>query len=240
MKGAFTDARENKPGLVEIADRGTLFLDEIGEMPVELQVKLLNFLESQRFRRLGGTSEREVEVRIVTATNRDLNSLMAGGRFREDLFYRIATATHTLPPLREIASDIPLVAHRFGTDVARELGKPFRGLTPAAQKRLQGWQWPGNVRELKNVMERALIFASSPMLDVEDLPPLDRLISKGDDTPPGEGVLLPLGLSLPQVEGEYIRRTMKAHDGKVQEAADALGISRKSLWEKRKRLNLDG
>jgi DNA-binding NtrC family response regulator len=240
MKGAFTDARENKPGLVEIADRGTLFLDEIGEMPVELQVKLLNFLESQRFRRLGGTSEREVEVRIVTATNRDLNSLMAGGRFREDLFYRIATATHTLPPLREIASDIPLVAHRFGTDVARELGKPFRGLTPAAQKRLQGWQWPGNVRELKNVMERALIFASSPMLDVVDLPPLDRLISKGDDTPPGEGVLLPLGLSLPQVEGEYIRRTMKAHDGKVQEAADALGISRKSLWEKRKRLNLDG
>lgn len=239
MKGAFTDARENKPGLVEVADRGTLFLDEIGEMPVELQVKLLNFLESQRFRRLGGTIEREVEVRIIAATNRDLNTLMAERRFREDLFYRIATATHTLPPLREVASDIPLIADRFGAAMSAELGKSYNGLTPSARKALQEWRWPGNVRELKNVIERALIFATKPLLDLPDLPRLDRKAGVSGPTLSGDGVFIPLGLTLPEVEGEYIRRTMMAHGGKVQEAAAALGISRKSLWEKRKRLTDD-
>lgn len=239
MRGAFTDAKENKPGLVETAERGTLFLDEIGELPIELQVKLLNFLESRRFRRLGGTIEREVEVRIVTATNRDLERLMEGGRFREDLFYRITTATHTLPPLRDIRSDIPLLARRFATEVARDLGKPFSGITPSAEKRLQSWPWPGNVRELKNVMERALIFSSSPQLEVADLPRLDRVMARRDHPITGEGVFLPLGLPLPKVEREYIRRTMEAHNGRVQDAADALGISRKNLWEKRKRLNTE-
>lgn len=233
MRGAFTDARESKPGLVEVADGGTLFLDEIGELPLALQVKLLNFLESRSFRRLGGTRELTVDLRIVTATNRPLEELVAEQAFRQDLFYRISVASHTLPPLRDIASDIPLLADTFVRKLARELGKDVDRISPDAMEVLQNWRWPGNARELHNVLERALIFARGPELGVRDLPPLEGGAAAGD-----EPFALPRGLTLKEVEREYIRLTLDAHGDNVSETAESLGISRKNLWEKRKRHGL--
>lgn len=233
MRGAFTDARENKRGLVEIADRGTLFLDEIGELPLDLQVKLLNFLESRSFRRLGGTKELKVELRVVTATNRKLDDLVASGAFRQDLFYRVSVATHTLPPLREIASDIPLLANHIVDALAVELGKEISGLTPEALEVLQSWRWPGNVRELRNVLERAMLFSRGPHLGASDLPPLRGTAEAGESV-----FQLPANLTLKDAEREYIRLALEAHGDNVAETADALGISRKNLWEKRKRHGL--
>jgi DNA-binding NtrC family response regulator len=233
MKGAFTDARENKQGLVEVADGGTLFLDEIGEMPLALQAKLLNFVESRRFRRLGATREREVDLRLVTATNQDLQARVAEGAFREDLFYRISTATYVIPPLRDIRTDIPALADHFAKEIGRNFGKRIEGVTPAALGRLEAHDWPGNVRELRNVIERALIFAEGPELVVEDLPDAFERRSRPRTQ---EGI--PLGLTLRELEAKYIALTVQALDGRIGDAAESLGISRKSLWERRKRYGL--
>jgi len=235
MKGAFTDARENKEGLVEAADGGTLFLDEIGEMSLQLQAKLLGFVESRRFRRLGATRDREVDLRLVTATNRPLEASVAEGAFRQDLFYRISTATHTLPPLREMVSDIPMLADHLAREIGRVFGKKIEGVTEAAAAELSTWPWRGNVRELRNILERALIFAEGPRVGLSDLPARPEASTvawRGD-----EAVLRP-GLTLKELEKLYIARTMEHHEGRVTEAADSLGISRKSLWEKRKRYGL--
>lgn len=261
MKGAFTGASTNKTGLAEHADHGTLFLDEIGELSLELQAKLLSFLESRRFRRVGGTREIEVQLRLIAATNRDLGSAVAEGRFREDLFYRISVATHTLPPLRDVIDDLPELASHLARELTRDAGRPFRGLTPAAIDSLKAWHWPGNVRELRNVVERALIFAQDGWIDRDSLPHLQIASSalrdgndlEGNDlkssdpsatpasTPtasrPG-GATIPRGLSLREVEREYIRDALAAHGGHVQATADSLGISRKNLWEKRRKHGL--
>src|SRR5216117_2867092 len=169
-KGAFTDARESKRGLIEVADGGTLFLDEIAELAPELQAKLLNVLESRRFRRLGGTEELEVSLRLVTATNRNLEELVQAGRFRADLYYRVGVAAMTLAPLREIASDIPLLAEHFRELFAQEFKKKIDRIDPPALETLGSWRWPGNVRELRNVIERAMIFSEGPVLRQADLP----------------------------------------------------------------------
>ncbi len=235
MKGAFTDARDNKQGLVEVADGGTLFLDEIGELPLELQVKLLNFLESQRFRRLGGTREREVDVRVIAATNRPVSDLLEQNGFRRDLFYRIAVANHTLPPLREIRSDIPAIATSILTQLAAELGRDVHAISAPVIELLERWDWPGNVRELRNMLERSLIFASGPELQVHDLP---SYLKSARRTRRASRFQMRSGLTLREVEREYIRLTLEATEGKVKEAADQLGISRKNLWEKRKRHGL--
>ncbi len=237
MKGAFTDARENKPGLVETADGGTLFLDEIGEMSLPLQAKLLSFVESRRFRRLGATREREVEVRLVTATNQPLEERVRAGAFREDLYYRISTATHRLPALREMRSDIPALANHFARSLGKEFGKKIEGLSEAALERLSSWPWSGNVRELRNIIERALIFAQGPVLDASDFPaePVSTGNALGSGSNPA-GV--PLGMTLKEVERAYIERTVEDFDGRITDAAESLGISRKSLWEKRKRYGL--
>ncbi len=251
MKGAFTDARQNKIGLAELADGGTLFLDEIGELPLELQVKLLSFLESRQFRRLGGTREIDVHLRLVTATNRNLQRAIAEGRFREDLFYRISVATHTLPALRQISSDLPALAHHLGRELARDAGRTFHGFTDDAMARLLAWHWPGNVRELRNAVERALLFSPDGVLDVAALPSLGRPGTsrsvgaeggaesdereKGAATP---ALSLASGLTLQEVEREYIVHALETHAGRVQEAASSLGISRKSLWEKRRKHGL--
>ena len=233
MRGAFTDARETKPGLVEVADGGTLFLDEIGELPLDLQVKLLNFLESRSFRRLGGTRELKVELRVVTATNRRLEELVAEGAFRQDLFYRISVATHTLPALRDIASDIPLLATQIVETLSAELGKDVRGLSPEAMEVLQQWSWPGNVRELRNVLERAMLFAKGSVLEGADLPRLAGGLEPGQST-----FVLPADLTLKEAEKEYIRLSLEAHADNVADTAKSLGISRKNLWEKRKKHGL--
>src|SRR5438552_15109066 len=169
-KGAFTDAREAKRGLIEVADGGTLFLDEIAELGSEVQAKVLNFLESRRFRRLGSTDEIEVGLRLITATNRDLKQQVDAGKFRADLYYRITVAAVTLPPLREVKSDIPFLAAHFREALNCEFKKRVESLDATALQALQAWNWPGNVRELRNVIERAMIFGDGPSLKRSDLP----------------------------------------------------------------------
>jgi two-component system response regulator AtoC len=236
-KGAFTDAREAKRGLIEVADGGTLFLDEIAELGAELQAKLLNFLESRRFRRLGGTEEIEVSLRLVTATNRDLEQAVEARRFRSDLYYRITVATITLPHLREIKSDIPLLADHFRQVFNREFKKKVESIEPDALRVLEGWRWPGNVRELRNVIERAMIFADGPTLRRSDLP-APGAAAPSAPAARAKTFQLPKGLSLADAQREYIRLTLEETDGDVQRAAEILGISRKSLWEKRKKYGL--
>jgi two-component system, NtrC family, response regulator AtoC len=238
-KGAFTDAREAKRGLIETADGGTLFLDEIGELTPEIQAKLLSFLESRRFRRLGGTEEIEVDLRLITATNRNLAEIVRSGRFRTDLYYRIAVASHTLPPLRDIISDLPLLANHYREVFNREFKKKVEAIEDGALDLMRAWQWPGNVRELRNVMERSLIFCEGPRLRGADLPKLSQL------GPPGAGssadsddFRLDQGLTLVEAEREYIRLTLQHTGGDVQRSAEILGISRKNLWEKRKKHGL--
>jgi len=239
QKGAFTDARESKRGLIEVADSGTLFLDEIGDLPPELQAKLLNFLESRRFRRLGGTEEIEISQRIITATNRNLEEAVRKGDFRADLYYRISVATHSLPALRDIKGDLPLLANHFRDVFNAEFRKEVAQISPKALELLEDWEWPGNVRELRNVIERAMIFAEGAALEESDLPELGtiEILNK----PGGDGAdsfLLPKGLTLADAEKEYIRKTLADCDDSIQRAAETLGISRKNLWEKRKRYGL--
>jgi DNA-binding NtrC family response regulator len=239
QKGAFTDARESKRGLIEVADTGTLFLDEIGDLSKELQAKLLNFLESRRFRRLGGTEEIEVSQRIITATNRDLESLVKKGEFRTDLYYRISVATHSLPPLRDVKSDLPLLAEHFRDMFNGEFRKQVERIGPAALATLETWDWPGNVRELRNVIERAMIFADGSELTPQDLPELGSLeVAEGQEADGGDSFRVARGLTLAEAEKVYIQHTLDACENSVQRAAETLGISRKNLWEKRKKYGL--
>ena len=239
QKGAFTDARESKRGLIEVAEAGTLFLDEIGDLSPELQAKLLNFLESRRFRRLGGTEEIDVSQRVITATNRDLEQAVRKGEFRKDLYYRISVATHALSPLRETKSDLPLLADHFREVFKQEFRKQVEKIGQEALKVMVDWNWPGNVRELRNVIERAMIFAEGSELRPGDLPELGAIEIAEQLKIDGVDVFgVNRGLSLADAEKEYIRLTLEAYDGSVQRAAESLGISRKNLWEKRKKYGL--
>jgi two-component system, NtrC family, response regulator AtoC len=239
QRGAFTDARESKRGLIEVANGGTLFLDEIGELSPELQAKLLNVLESRRFRRVGGTEEIEVNLRLIAATNRDLESHVRAGRFRQDLYYRICVVTCTLPPLRDVPSAIPVLANHFRELFNRQFKKNVQTIDPAVLATMAAWHWPGNVRELRNVIERALIFADGESLLPEHLPPLTAVEAPSSNGhSPNGGFAIAKGLSLAEVEKEYIRNTLEDLDGDVQRSAERLGISRKSLWERRKKHGL--
>ena len=253
-KGAFTDARKAKQGLVEVASGGTLFLDEIGTLSMEMQAKLLTFLESRTFRRVGGTTDREVELRVVAATNADLPTEIAAGRFREDLYYRLNVAHFVLPPLREIRSDIPELARAFVARAADYFRKPKPRIHDESLGQLLEYDWPGNARELRNVVERALIFSRGDTLrlDVPVSGPGGQIRGPGGAAPdpaaePGQPasesgtdahLTLPLGLTLEEVERRYIRATLDALDGQVAEAADGLGVTRKVLWSRRKKLGI--
>ena len=238
-KGAFTDAKEAKRGLIELADGGTVFLDEIAELDPELQAKLLNFLESRRFRRIGGTEELEVDLRLITATNRDLEEQVRAGRFRSDLYYRIAVASLVLPSLREIANDVPMLAEHFREVFTREFRKRAESIEPSALDLLKRWSWPGNVRELRNVIERAVMFSDGPTLKRSDLPPLGDLRTEPRKSGGRKDHMrIPRGLTLDEAEREYIRHTLEDTGGNVQRAAEILGISRKNLWEKRRKYGL--
>jgi len=238
-KGAFTDARAAKLGLLEIADGGTLFLDEIDSMSIPLQAKLLSFLESRQFRRLGGTEEIKVSTRIVCATNADLNEKVVAKEFRKDLLFRINVVSIPLPPLRRMGRDVLAIAEKVAAGFAEEFGKPLDGFTEAAAEKLLAHDWPGNVRELRNVLERALIFSKAATLDADDL-----IVQKTDlfdgAASDADTFRFRSGAALEELEYEYIKHTLANNrNTSYADVAKLLGISKKTLWEKRKRYNLD-
>ena len=167
-RGAFTGALQKRIGRFEMADKGTLFMDEVGELPSDTQVKLLRVLQEQEFERIGATRSQRVDVRLVAATNRDLETEVNGGRFRRDLFYRLNVFPVRIPPLRERSGDIPLLVKHFLVQLQRKLAKPLQAVTEEGMQRLQAYPWPGNVRELQNVLERACVMATSPIVEIDD------------------------------------------------------------------------
>ena len=232
-KGAFTDAKDRKQGLFEIADRGTIFLDEIGDLVPELQPKLLKVLETKTFRRLGGTRELTVDVRLIAATNRNLQAEVERGRFREDLYYRLSVMPLMLPAVRDRTREdrMSLVTRILG-DLRKELPDGPPALSSEVVERLLAYPWPGNVREMRNVLERALILGrGQPAVSVEHLPGEFR-------ARPGVGDRRHTPLSLDDLERQHIDRTLKHHGGNRTRAAAELGISRATLINKIKRYNL--
>src|SRR3954452_9862051 len=205
VRGAFTDARTDRPGRFEHADGGTLFLDEIGDMPHEMQAKLLRTLESGELVRLGSNEPIHVDVRLISATNKNLDELVAEKKFREDLYFRIKGVTILIPPLRERREDIPLLTHYFVQQAAEKYGKPIDGIDPEAQRVLVGYGWPGNVRQLRMVVEQMVGLASGPRLVVDDVPP-DLRPAGGE---PVAGLSNLAGISLEQAERELIRNTLR-------------------------------
>ena len=231
-KGAFTDAHSLKRGLAELADRGTLFLDEIGAMPLELQAKLLLFVERREARRVGGTDPIPVRCRLITATHENLRQRVRDGTFRQDLLFRLDVASVEMPPLREIPSVIPELTLMFVRELCEEAGRPAPSVAEASLAELRDYTWPGNVRELRNAVERALIFLSGDVLTIP-APSAWDLLPEGTS-----GVLLPYGLSLDEVERRYIQATLERSATDLAETAAGLGISRKTLWERRRRFRL--
>ncbi len=252
-RGAFTGAVGSKPGRFELADGGTLFLDEIGEVPVEIQVKLLRAIQESEFERVGGIKTLQVDVRLIAATNRDLKALIAEGRFREDLYYRLAVVPVALPPLRDRREDIPLLVRHFIQKYDERLGKRVEGIEPEAMELLLGYSWPGNIRELENLMERSVLFADGPLIQASSLP--DSLRERGPQPPvpiaavgPLGAIAAPSGASMKEIvrqaqadlERELIGRALEETAGNVTRAAKRLQISRKSLQVKMKELGLRG
>jgi DNA-binding NtrC family response regulator len=228
-RGAFTDARQPKQGLFQSAHGGTLFLDEIGEMPAALQAKLLRVIEDRRVRPIGSTRETAVDVRIVAATNTKLEDAIASGRFRADLFYRIATVTIAIPPLRERPEDITLLARHFSARAAAESGRAPLQIDDEAMACLSRHPWPGNVRELQNAIQHAVILCRGDRITRDDLPP--RITGATTSHINLESAVA-MGLTIDELEREYIRATLAAVDGNKSEAATVLGIDRKTLYRK--------
>jgi DNA-binding NtrC family response regulator len=224
-KGAFTGAVGVKRGLVEAAHRGTMFLDEIGDTDLAVQPKLLKVVEEKRFRRLGDVGERQVDVRFVAATNRNLAKLVEEGQFREDLFYRINTMVLRLPPLRERRGDVPVVAQHLLQHLAHEMRRPVPALDAEAEQALAEHSWPGNVRELRNVLERAILLATSPVLRKSDLR-LNASTAKPSSAQSSD--------ALKEVEWEHIQRVLDEEGGNVPRAARRLGVPRSTMYQKLK------
>ena len=232
-KGAFTGAVALQKGRFEIADGGTVFLDEVSEISPEIQVKLLRFLETHRFERVGGTRSIQVDIRLLAATNADLKRLTEQGSFREDLYYRLNVISIHIPPLRERKEDIPLLVQRFLRQFGEENARPGISITSGALRRLQEYDWPGNVRELKNSVESMVVLSKSDLLDVKDLPVQVRgkiSVSEG---------LAPKDLNLKQVEKGLIKTALKESGANKTEAARLLGLSRRTLYRKMHEYGLD-
>jgi two-component system response regulator AtoC len=232
-KGAFTDANADRRGLFEEAHGGTLFLDEIGELPLNLQVKLLRVLEDERIRRLGDTRDLQVDVRILAASHRDLAAEVKAGRFREDLYYRLNVLAIVVPPLRDRREDIPLLVEHFMTRNNARLGTQIRGVDAEARRLLYEYGWPGNVRELENTLERAMVLCEGEILGAQDLP--DRLREAQD---PIQNQLSSNELSIKKttriVESVLIRRALQKTRGNRTRAAELLEISHRALLYKLK------
>jgi DNA-binding NtrC family response regulator len=223
-RGAFTDARQQKTGLLESADGGTVFLDEIGEMVPALQAKLLRFLEEKAFKRVGGAGDIRVDVRVIAATNRDLEEAVAQEKFREDLYYRLNVMQVQMPALREHPGDIPLLLNFYIDQFNREFRKQVRGASPAALELLRGYRWPGNIRELRNAVERAMLLADGAWLEPEHFPmAVARRTSEGRFDLPEEGV------SLEQVERGLVMQALQRTGWNHTKAAALLGLNRDQI-----------
>jgi two-component system, NtrC family, response regulator AtoC len=234
MRGAFTGAVETKKGLFEIADGGTIFLDEVAEISLGLQAKLLRVLQEQEIRRVGGTQPIQLDVRVIAATNKDVEALVKAGRFREDLFYRLNVVTLHLPPLRERQEDIALLANHFLRKYSEVDHKLISHITPEAMELLCTYHWPGNVRELDHTIERAVTLTMNNALLPGDLPP--RLQQQTVD--PGLNTA-PQLLTLEELEKQHIQAVLRATEGNKKRAAQILGINRRSLYRIAKRYGLD-
>lgn len=223
-KGAFTGAVQSRRGRFEIADGGTLFLDEVGEMSIKVQVKLLRVLEKGEFERVGGEKTLKVDVRLIAATNRDLEKEVSEGRFREDLFYRLNVITINLPPLRERREDIPILSNFFIIKYTKKYKKEIKGFTPEAMESLCAYHWPGNVRELENVIERAIVLCKKNTISVDHLP--GNVVPDKDDM---SVIKIPVGISLKEAEKEIIQKTLQMTRGSKKEAARILSISHRKI-----------
>lgn len=223
--GAFTDAKKRKIGLVEKANKGTLLLDEIGDMTLPVQAKLLKVIEEKKFTRLGGDDVITVDVRFMAASNKNLNEMVKEATFREDLLFRLNVITITLPPLRERADDIILLATHFIGELNQEMGRNIESISPDAATALRAYHWPGNIRELRNVIERVMILEEGPTIELENLP-----ANIQGNISPGEGHEGPM--TLEELEKDYILRTLDANDGNISQTAKTLGISRHTIMRK--------
>ena len=232
-KGAFTGAVSAKQGLFDMAHRGTVFLDEIGEVDQQVQPKLLKVVEELRFRRLGDVRDRQVDVRLVAATHRDLGKLVEEGRFREDLLYRLNAVPLSVPPLRERGRDVVLLAHNLITRVGAEMGRPGLRLSPSAERGLESYSWPGNVRQLRNVLERAALLSERTELEAEDLG--EGMASRAAT---GAPLTQDSNFTLAEAERRHIEAVVRAHSFDVPAAAKVLGLSRSTLYEKIKKHGL--
>lgn len=225
-KGAFTGAVARKRGRFELAHTGTIFLDEIGEINPSVQIKILRVLQEKTFERVGGEQTLEVDVRIVSATNKDLKAEIEKGTFREDLYYRLNVVNVHIPPLRERKEDVPLLAAAFVKEFAQENEKQVDGIDPKARSLLYNYNWPGNVRELRNCIESAVVMSKSSVIAAEDLPP--SIVTDSETN----HVRIRLGASLDEAEREIIRATLAAQNGNKSRTAEILGIGRKTLHRK--------
>jgi transcriptional regulator with PAS, ATPase and Fis domain len=224
-KGAFTDAKNTKKGLFELADGGTVFLDEIGDMEMGMQAKLLRFLEDRTFRRIGGSKVIPVDVRIISATNKDLLKAIESKEFRNDLYYRLQVIPVYLPPLRERRDDISVLAQHFIDTYNREFGKSVKGLSAAAEKLLVEYAWPGNIRELKNVLERAIILGNEETLSVDHLPlEVTARSAAASAAPMATFRLPPEGVDIEEVEKELIRQALENNEWNQSKAAKKLNL----------------
>jgi transcriptional regulator with PAS, ATPase and Fis domain len=223
-RGAFTDARQQKIGLIESAEGGTVFLDEIGEMVPALQAKLLRFLEEKAFKRVGGSNDIRVDVRVIAATNRDLEDAVSQGRFREDLFYRLNVMQIQLPPLREHSSDVPQLVHYYIHAFNREFRKQVTGVTPEAMDLLRNYRWPGNIRELRNAVERAMLLADGDRLGAEHFPMnvSRRSGARAFDLPED-------GVNLESVEKGLVLQALQRTGWNHTKAAALLGLNRDQI-----------
>ncbi|HOC59119.1 MAG TPA: sigma-54 dependent transcriptional regulator [Smithellaceae bacterium] len=237
-KGAFTGATEKKRGKFDLAHEGTIFLDEVADMSLKAQAKILRILQEKKFERVGGNKVIDMDVRVLAATNKDLEQEMEAGRFRQDLYYRLHVIPLRVPPLRERKEDIPFLTERFLRDFAAKEGGPQKTLTEDALDKLMVHQWPGNVRELKNIIERLIILTPSNIIDAEDIPELSIKTERSADLPQWSAAGDSLRDARMDFERQFIIKKLEENDGNISKTAEAIGLERSNLHKKLKSLKV--